>query len=68
MKDGRVYEHHSPINRGNPDNPISEDEVKVKFLKNAESVLRPEGVEKLFKKLGRLETLEDVSEFTELLS
>ena len=35
LRDGRVVEHHEPINRGSAERPLSEDEVRDKFRRNA---------------------------------
>ena len=45
LRDGRVLEHHEPINRGSAERPLSDDEVRDKFRRNATRVLPAEQVE-----------------------
>ncbi|MFI5365407.1 MAG: MmgE/PrpD family protein [Candidatus Binatia bacterium] len=39
LRDGRVLEHAEPINRGSAERPLSEDEVREKFRRNARRVI-----------------------------
>lgn len=41
-------------NRGGPDNPLSDEEVGIKFALNAQRMLHPEAVERLDEALSRL--------------
>jgi 2-methylcitrate dehydratase PrpD len=45
LRDGRVFEHHEPINRGGPDRPLSANEVRDKFRRNAVRAISPEQAE-----------------------
>ena len=45
LADGRVFEREEPINRGNPENPMPQEEVEEKFRRNAARALPPEKVE-----------------------
>src|SRR4029077_11636715 len=47
MRDGGVLEGELPHQRGGPENPLSEDEVRAKFRENAGLALAPEAVESL---------------------
>ncbi len=38
FRDGTVWEHREPINRGHPENPFSFDEVVAKFTANVERI------------------------------
>ncbi|MEO8604920.1 MAG: MmgE/PrpD family protein [bacterium] len=35
LRDGRVLEHHEPVNRGSVERPLSDGEVRDKFARNA---------------------------------
>jgi 2-methylcitrate dehydratase PrpD len=54
--DGRSEELHEPINRGSVERPLSDDEVRDKFRRNAGRVLSATTVEEL---MGRIERLDD---------
>jgi 2-methylcitrate dehydratase PrpD len=55
-RDGRSEELHEPINRGSVGRPLSDDEVRDKFRRNAARVLSAAAVEEL---MGRIERLDD---------
>ena len=44
---GEELEERVMANRGGPDNPLSEEEIKVKFRANASRTLAPEEAERL---------------------
>ena len=62
LRDGREVEHLEPINRGNPDNPLDPDEVRLKFRDNAARVLPADRIEKIVETVERLERVPDVAE------
>jgi 2-methylcitrate dehydratase PrpD len=41
LRDGTVREARVRYNRGGPENPLSDEELAVKFTANAECVLQP---------------------------
>lgn len=67
LTDGTEHEHRVTHTRGGPDNPLSEDELELKFRLNAERVLGAGGVEAVAETISRLEELADVSGLTTLL-
>jgi 2-methylcitrate dehydratase PrpD len=66
LRDGREVEHLEPINRGNPDNPLSKAEVRAKFEDNASRALPADRIERIFETVGRLEKLPDVATLASL--
>lgn len=68
LGDGSEHEHRVTHTRGGPENPLTEDELQMKFDLNAEPVLGSGGVEKVGATVRRLEEVADISEFTALLA
>lgn len=67
MKDGRTFEAHSDFPKGDPENPVSMDEVVDKFNLLTERFLpRSKGAE-LVEKVKRLEGIEDVGVIADLV-
>jgi 2-methylcitrate dehydratase PrpD len=61
LKNGEVREARVSHNRGGPENPLSDEELEVKFYENAERALPEEQVEKLrsaLQKLGESDTVD----------
>lgn len=52
--DGRRYEAFAPTRKGDPDNPLSDDELDAKFRELAEPVLGPEAAADLLSRLRAL--------------
>jgi 2-methylcitrate dehydratase PrpD len=55
MKDGQSFERRERVNRGGPENPMSKEEVKEKFHKNAGKVISPEKGDRIVEVVERLE-------------
>jgi 2-methylcitrate dehydratase PrpD len=55
LRNGRVLEHHEPINRGSAERPLSEGEVQAKFRRNASRALAAEQVEAAIAAVAALE-------------
>jgi len=62
MKDGTVYEQFVRYPKGNPNHPMSEDEVQAKFHALAARTLPAAQVDRLSELLLRLETVSDIGE------
>jgi 2-methylcitrate dehydratase PrpD len=62
MKDGREFEQFVRYPKGNPNNPMSADEVQAKFAALAARTLQDTKIRALSDMLLRLETLPDVGE------
>lgn len=67
LRNGRVIEHHEPINRGSAENPLSEDEVCDKFRSNAARVLPPGQVEAVIAAVAAIEHATDLAALTAAL-
>jgi 2-methylcitrate dehydratase PrpD len=62
LKDGRSITEHVTAATGTPENPISDAELREKFLDLVEPVLGIPAGERIAELVARLETLPDVSE------
>jgi 2-methylcitrate dehydratase len=67
-KDGREFTDEVLYPRGNPSNPLSEEDFKGKFMAMAERVLGKEQGEELYKRAIALSDIKDVSELAPLFS
>ncbi len=61
LRDGRVLEHSEPINRGHPERPLTEEEVREKFRRNATRAISAQAAEAVVEALGRIEREPDLS-------
>jgi 2-methylcitrate dehydratase PrpD len=61
LKDGRILrEKSSEHYRGGPQNPLSRDELVVKFNDCVQRILNPDQARKLLKTIDSLESLNDI--------
>jgi 2-methylcitrate dehydratase len=67
-RDGREYTDEVLYPKGNPANPMSEDEFKSKFMDMAERVLGHKQSNELYERARALDLLEDVSDLAPLFS
>lgn len=67
FRDGREREVEELVNRGHPDRPLSDDEVREKFFRNARYRLDEASAEKLADAIGRLDELDSLADVAELL-
>jgi len=68
LKDGQRYSYTATIAKGDPRNPMTEDEVTGKFLSNASPAITPVQAETLANAVRNLETVEDVKGLARLLT
>jgi 2-methylcitrate dehydratase PrpD len=61
LRDGRVLEADAPYQLGGPENPMSADQVRVKFRENAALALDESGMAALEEAVLTLEEADDVS-------
>jgi len=66
LKSGELWEKRVLVNRGGPDNPLSDQELFLKYKLNAERCLGPARLEQLADAVAQLEKLENVSSLIEL--
>jgi 2-methylcitrate dehydratase PrpD len=64
LHDGRVIEHHEPINRGHAERPLTEDAVRDKFRRNAALAISTPAAEALAEAIASIEHLSDLSRLT----
>ena len=65
--DGRTFERDVPYPKGEPENPMSWDEMKDKFLEWSSAVLGPERSERVMAQVAALESVGSMAEVTESL-
>jgi 2-methylcitrate dehydratase PrpD len=68
MKNGTRFSHTARIAKGDPRNPMTEEEVLQKFRGNAQAALSIEQTEKLAELVRSLDTVRDLRQATELLT
>jgi 2-methylcitrate dehydratase PrpD len=66
LEDGTCLERRVMQNRGGPDNPLSEEELRTKFRLNAEQWLAPERAEELAEVIMRLDDASSVDPLLDL--
>ncbi|MBC8337102.1 MAG: MmgE/PrpD family protein [Rhodospirillales bacterium] len=57
---GETFEHYSPTRKGDPDNPLSDDELADKFIELTEPALGGDGAAILLDALWRLDSARDL--------
>lgn len=58
--DGRTFEHIEPQNRGSPANPLSDDDLKRKFVDNVSDAYSRDAASRLFDTIMNIEKLPSV--------
>jgi 2-methylcitrate dehydratase PrpD len=66
LRDGRERHVTELVNRGHPDRPLSDDEVRTKFFSNARRRLDEAAAEKLADAIAHLDELDSMREITAL--
>lgn len=66
LKSGEIWEKRVLVNRGGPENPLSEQELLIKYKLNAERSLGQARVEQLAQAVAQLEDAEDLRELMDL--
>lgn len=66
LKNGIEYSHTVQRPRGAPENPMSEEELFMKYKDCASRVISPKGVEESLKLLSNLEGLSDLTQLTKI--
>lgn len=57
LKDGRVLEHYAPYRKGDPEAPLSDDDLNDKFMELSAPVIGEQRARDLMQRVWRLETL-----------
>ena len=58
LKDGRVLEHYAPYRKGDPEAPLSDEDLNDKFMELAAPVISEQRARHLMQQIWRLETLD----------
>ena len=67
LKNGTRFSHTATLAKGDPRNPMSEDEVLEKFSSNAKSAISEKQTEELLAAMKNLEKLDNVKKVVDLL-
>ena len=65
--DGRTFVNRVRFPIGNPENPMSADEIRSKFMRNVKGKISESQAESLYRKIGSLESVAEIGELTRLL-
>ena len=65
--DGRQFSNRVRFPLGNPENPMSDSQIRSKFMRNIEGKISPVQAESLYAMIERLETVGDINEVTMML-
>lgn len=68
LKDGRTYSEEAPYPKGDPENPMSEKELREKYRALASRLLSQSQVAEVEQTVDKLEVLKDIAELTKLLA
>ena len=68
LRDGRQYSRQVAHARGEPQNPISWDEITAKFGDCAQLALPPPDMERIIELVSNLETLKDINELMKIVA
>jgi 2-methylcitrate dehydratase PrpD len=68
LKDGTELSRRVEAAKGDPENPLTTNEIESKFLDCAQSVFSRQDSKRLLSKIHTLERLKDISELMDLLS
>jgi 2-methylcitrate dehydratase PrpD len=67
MKDGKSYSQRIDLPKGEPEYPVTDDELKKKFMSLATDLVSDNRAEQIWEVVMNIEVLGDLSEFTALL-
>jgi 2-methylcitrate dehydratase PrpD len=67
LKDGTRHSYTAKVAKGDPRNPMTEDEVMGKFRGNARQAISEKQTEAVIDAVNRLESIDNVAEIAELL-
>ena len=66
MKDGTVYHNRLDKPKGDPDNPLTQEELEKKFIQATKSFLKAPNVDLLIKKIRDLDSVANIGEIMAL--
>lgn len=68
LKNGKEYSHKVLIDKGSPQNPLSKEELSLKYRDCAGTVLSPQDIERSFELATNLEQVEDIAELVNIVN
>ncbi len=57
---GNIYRHHAPTRKGDPDNPLTDEELTAKYRELAAPVIGDTAADQLLATLWELDELDDI--------
>jgi 2-methylcitrate dehydratase PrpD len=66
MDDGKEYSHEVSVPKGEPENPMTEEDFSIKFMDCARYALSNEAIDKCMDRILNLESLSNVGELMDL--
>ncbi|HEX4155504.1 MAG TPA: MmgE/PrpD family protein [Acidobacteriaceae bacterium] len=67
MKNGTVYTKHIDLPKGQPGNPMTDQEINAKFSNMAEKLMPKSQIDQIIKMVYNLDKVQDVNSLTKLL-
>ncbi len=67
-KDGKTYRKRVDYPKGDPNNPMSDEEVQAKFRRLARPLMREEQIQGIIDTVNSLEKVDDISDLMQLLA
>jgi 2-methylcitrate dehydratase PrpD len=68
LKNGKEYSHQVIIDKGSPQNPLTKEELSLKYRDCASTVLPSQDIAKSFELAANLERVEDIAELTNIVN
>jgi 2-methylcitrate dehydratase len=68
LKDGREYSHRVDTPKGDPKNPMTDEEILTKFKDCASLAPVPLEVERLLELIHKIESLDDITELMNIMT
>jgi 2-methylcitrate dehydratase PrpD len=67
LKDGRIFQKEAFTSRGQPDRPMTKEELKGKFVDCTQNTLSEEYVNKALEMIYKVQDLQDIGELVKLM-
>jgi 2-methylcitrate dehydratase PrpD len=68
LKNGKEYSRQVIIDKGSPQNPLTKEELSLKYRDCASTVLSSQDIAKSFELAANLERVEDIAELTNIVN
>jgi 2-methylcitrate dehydratase PrpD len=67
LKDGTVLNGRCDLAKGNPEKPLSDEELSAKFLENVSGIIEPRHSQKILKALFAFEKVDDINTIVDMI-